>query len=167
MLICSKCKTEFEGNFCTNCGSPAEINIKKDISSKNIILKIFLAAFSLVVGVVLIIIVVSVILNSNHKKNVISIVSDTSQTTLSSSKSNIKATINKAEFDKIQNGMTYEEVLNIIGGDGEVLSEIGKKGESYYLIVYTWYGDELLKTSNAVFTFQDGKLILKAQDGLK
>jgi hypothetical protein len=74
--------------------------------------------------------------------------------------------ISKAEFDAIENGMTYAEVVKIIGGEGEVMSEIGVKGEEFYTIMYMYDGEKGLG-SNANFTFQDGKLSMKAQYGLK
>lgn len=77
-----------------------------------------------------------------------------------------KPTITKAEFDKIENGMTYEEVSKIIGGPGEVLSETGQKGDSLYTVMYMWEG-EGSTGANANFMFQGGKLQSKAQMGLK
>lgn len=73
--------------------------------------------------------------------------------------------ITKADFDKISNGMTYEEVKKIIGCDGELMSEVGSKGEQYYTVVYNWKGKDGI--SNAVFEFQDNKLIAKSQVGLR
>jgi hypothetical protein len=77
-----------------------------------------------------------------------------------------KPTISKAEFDKIENGMTYEQVTQIIGGPGEVLSEVGQKGDQFYTIMYSYTGEGQLG-ANANFTFQGGKLQAKAQMGLK
>jgi len=73
--------------------------------------------------------------------------------------------ISKEEFEAIENGMTYEEVVKIIGGEGEVLSEVGTKGEQFYTIMYMYNGEKGLG-SNANFTFQDGELQAKAQFGL-
>ncbi|PGL73490.1 DUF3862 domain-containing protein [Bacillus sp. AFS055030] len=74
--------------------------------------------------------------------------------------------ITKAEFEKIQNGMTTEEVFKIIGGKGEVMSEAGENGKPGYTILYTYSGKGSTG-ANANFTFQDGKLMAKAQVGLK
>ncbi|MEG0579510.1 MAG: DUF3862 domain-containing protein [Niameybacter sp.] len=74
--------------------------------------------------------------------------------------------ISKAEFDKIVNGMTYEEVVAIIGGNGEVMSEVGVKGDQFHTIMYTYEGEKGFG-SNANFTFQAGKLQAKAQLGLQ
>ncbi len=75
-------------------------------------------------------------------------------------------TITKAEYDKIENGMTYEEVVGIIGGKGEALSEVGEKGTAFYTVVYMFNGEGMLG-ANANFTFQNGKLMMKAQAGLE
>ncbi|MDC2867545.1 DUF3862 domain-containing protein [Bacillus sp. BP-3] len=77
-----------------------------------------------------------------------------------------KPGVSKAEFDKIQNGMSYEEVKNIIGSDGEVLSETGQKGDQFHTIMYKWDGEKGLG-ANANFTFQEEKLANKSQFGLK
>ncbi len=77
-----------------------------------------------------------------------------------------KPGISKAEFDQIQNGMSYDEVKAIIGSDGEVLSESGQAGEQFHTIMYKWDGEKGFG-ANANFMFQEGKLQNKAQFGLK
>jgi hypothetical protein len=75
-----------------------------------------------------------------------------------------KATINLDEFNKIQTGMTYDKVVNIIGGYGIVISE-SDIGDTK-TIMYQWDGEGSLgANSNAMF--QDGELISKAQFGLE
>lgn len=75
-------------------------------------------------------------------------------------------TISKAEFDQIKNGMTYEQVVAIIGGPGELMSEVGSSGSEYYTVMYMWDGDGGWG-ANANAMFQGGKLQSKAQFGLK
>ncbi|MBJ8090217.1 DUF3862 domain-containing protein [Bacillus cereus] len=77
-----------------------------------------------------------------------------------------KPGISKAEFDQIQNGMSYDEVKAIIGSDGEVLSETGQAGEQFHTIMYKWDGEKGFG-ANANFMFQEGKLQNKSQFGLK
>ena len=77
-----------------------------------------------------------------------------------------KKGITKAEFDQIQNGMTYEQVVQIIGSEGEVMSESGQKGDQYYTVMYTWEGESGFG-ANANAMFQGGKMVNKAQFGLK
>lgn len=67
------------------------------------------------------------------------------------------------EFNKIQNGMSYEEVKNIIGSDGTVVSDTEIEG--FRMIIYSWYGED--EISNANFNFQNNKLTNKTQIGLK
>lgn len=75
-------------------------------------------------------------------------------------------TISKSEFDALTNGMSYDEVVEIIGGSGEVLSETGSPGDAYYTVMYMWEGEGELG-ANANVMFQDNKLISKAQYGLR
>lgn len=77
--------------------------------------------------------------------------------------------ITKAEFEKVQNGMTTKEVFGIIGGKGEVMSEVGEKGSETYTVIYMYKGKGAagVAGANANFTFQDDKLMAKAQVGLK
>lgn len=72
--------------------------------------------------------------------------------------------ITKEMFDQIQNGMTYEEIVEIIGGEGELLSETGEKGTQFYTVMYSYQGSGL--GANATFMFQANKLENKAQMGL-
>ncbi|MDH6349499.1 DUF3862 domain-containing protein [Brevibacillus sp. 1238] len=81
------------------------------------------------------------------------------------SAANEKTKISKAAFDKIENGMTYEEVTGIIGGEGELLSEAGNKGEQHHAVVYMYEGETL--GSSASLAFLDGKLQVKSQIGLQ
>lgn len=75
-------------------------------------------------------------------------------------------TMSKAEFEAIQNGMTYEEVVKIVGGEGELLSETGTKGDQFHTVMYKWDGEGSIG-ANANAMFQGGKMINKSQFGLK
>lgn len=77
-----------------------------------------------------------------------------------------EARVSKAEFDLIENGMTYEEVAAIIGGEGELSVESGEPGSEFHTVVCLYDGDGD-RGANANFTFQGGKLMLKAQAGLR
>lgn len=78
--------------------------------------------------------------------------------------SDVKVT--KEQFDKIENGMTYDEVVNIIGGEGNLLSESGEKGTDMHTVMYEYSGEGDLG-ANASFMFQGGELVNKSQMGLK
>ena len=72
--------------------------------------------------------------------------------------------ISKAEFDSIETGMTYEEVVTIIGGEGELSSQVEIAGIDTKM--YMWQGEGSFG-ANANATFQNNKLTSKAQFGLE
>ncbi|MGG4451845.1 hypothetical protein [Brevibacillus porteri] len=77
-----------------------------------------------------------------------------------------KATITKSEFEQIENGMSFEEVKKIVGGEGELLAEVGKAGEEGHTIVYMYEGEGTIG-ANAKFSFRGGILQVKSQIGLQ
>lgn len=74
-----------------------------------------------------------------------------------------KCYITLEKFNKIENGMTYDQVKDIIGCDGTVNSET--EVSNIKMTIYSWYGKDNI--SNANVTVQNGKIISKAQIGLK
>ena len=60
--------------------------------------------------------------------------------------------------------MTYEEAVAIIGGEGELSSQVDVAG--YNTIIYIWEGEGSIG-ANANVTFQNNSLTAKAQFGLK
>lgn len=68
-----------------------------------------------------------------------------------------------SQYDLVQTGMSYDEVKNIFGGDGQLTSETSISGTSSQL--YQWNGKSL--GSNCVITFSDGKVFSKSQFGLE
>lgn len=78
-----------------------------------------------------------------------------------------EASISLAEFNKIETGMTYKEVCDIVGGEGTLGSSVDVGiGKEYKTEIYQWTGDGVVG-ANANVTFQGGKVISKAQIGLK
>ena len=77
--------------------------------------------------------------------------------------SNENCYISLSDFNQIKNDMTYEQVKNIIGCNGTVMSE--SEILDIHTIIYYWYGYDGI--SNANFTFSNDKLINKTQVGLK
>ena len=72
------------------------------------------------------------------------------------------------EYNKITNGMTYEECVSIIGFEGEEMSTVHQDGipgvmEAMTVQIYMWQNSG---GSNMNATFTNGKLDMKAQFGL-
>lgn len=95
-------------------------------------------------------------------------VQQTSVNTDNSNATNTNDTkISLEEFNQIETGMSYEEVVEIVGGEGTVLSESDITGDGQYkTTIYSWDGNGMLGASANV-TFQGGKVISKAQFGLE
>ncbi len=70
--------------------------------------------------------------------------------------------IKMEQFDKVQNGMSYEEVKAIFGRDGFIMSEGSMMGITTQM--YCWINTG---GANAEVTFQNGGVQMKAQVGLK
>lgn len=71
-----------------------------------------------------------------------------------------KVTLEK--FNKIETGMTYQQVVNIIGEEGTLSTESSYGNQS--MKVYYWYASN--KISNATVSFMNGKVTAKSQVGL-
>lgn len=74
-----------------------------------------------------------------------------------------------AHYSQIQNGMSYEQVVNIIGMPGEELSQNRMEAipgvmDAITTVMYQWMNGN---GSNMNAMFQNNKLIQKAQFGLK
>ena len=75
--------------------------------------------------------------------------------------------ISLEEFNKIETGMSYKEVCDIVGGEGTLGSSVDAGiGNEYKTEIYQWTGDGSIG-ANANVTFQGGKVVSKAQLGLK
>lgn len=74
-------------------------------------------------------------------------------------------TITMEEYNAISTGMTYQEVYDIVGGPGEVSSELELES-GYHTVTREWEGTgEYL--SYAIVTFENGKVRSKHQSGLE
>lgn len=107
-----------------------------------------------IIGIIFIIIGVGIAVdgirpNSNTKSVNSSVVENTSYMTLE-------------KFNKIQIGMTYEEVVSIVGSEGTLSSEASAGNITTKM--YYWYAKN--KISNAVISFTNGKVDGKTQIGL-
>lgn len=75
-------------------------------------------------------------------------------------------TVSKAEFVKIKYGMTYKEITEIIGSEGEILSESGKENTAEHKIFLRFDGEGEIG-AYANFSLNGGTLKRKSQYGLK
>lgn len=73
------------------------------------------------------------------------------------------AGVTMANYNMIKTGMTYSQVVQILGKEGTELTsnEVG----GYKTVMYKWEGDGWGSNMNVMF--QNGKVIQKAQFGLK
>lgn len=71
--------------------------------------------------------------------------------------------ISADEFNQITTGMSYAQAVGIIGGDGELMSQVDIGG--YNTVAYSWAGQGGLG-ANAILMFQNDALVSKAQFGL-
>jgi uncharacterized lipoprotein YehR (DUF1307 family) len=79
------------------------------------------------------------------------------------SASNSSAGVTMANFSQLKTGMTYAQVVKILGKDGEEMSSNEISGIK--TVMYKWDGNGFGANMNAMF--QNGKLMSKAQLGLK
>lgn len=73
------------------------------------------------------------------------------------------ADVTLSQYYSIKSGMTYNQVVSILGSPDEELSRVELSG--YSTVMYMWEGNSNGGNMNAMF--QNGKLISKAQFGLK
>lgn len=107
-----------------------------------------------IVVIILVLVGVSLILGGIHDS---SSTSNNTQIEVASTK------INLEKFNKIEMGMTYNEVVEIIGEDGTIMSEYSSDG--YTLKNYYWYAEN--EICNATICFENGEVIGKNQFGLE
>lgn len=85
---------------------------------------------------------------------------------IESSASTSEGKITKEQYDKINNGMKYQEVIDIVGIEGEIITESGIKDTDSYGIGVMYEGAEGTGTS-ATFIFINDTLHTKSQFGLE
>lgn len=146
LKICKECGAEVSSKgVCPKCG--------KD--QRNFFVKHKVITFILVV----IILGVVVGMNGSENKN-----NNNNSILTSTTAEQKQEKLNLEKFNKIQTGMTYQQVVDIIGEDGTVLSE--SEIANIKTTIYSWYGEGSIG-ANANVTFQNGKVTSKAQFGLK
>ncbi len=112
----------------------------------------------------LIIIIIIIMISMGGKGNNTENQTTDTSTTATDEKQDTKITLEK--FEKIETGMSYEQVVEIIGEEGSTISETNiTNDEKYHTIMYSWKAKNGI--ANANVTFQGNKVISKAQVGLK
>lgn len=71
--------------------------------------------------------------------------------------------VTAAQYDQVAEGMSYDDVVGIMGGEGQLVSDTNVAGISSQ--IYTWDGSSL--GSNCTITFSNGVVYSKSQYGLE
>lgn len=145
-MYCQKCGEQYPDNLnlCPKCGALNTANKIQHDRKVGLVLGTISGIFALIA-------IILFVISSNAGSNNIP------------AQTKNAPTISFDEFQAIQTGMTYDEVVNIIGGEGELLSESSLAG--YETKMYQWNGDNGF--SNANVTIQNNAVVSKAQFGLK
>jgi hypothetical protein len=88
--------------------------------------------------------------------------SSPSNSAVAPKKSGETSSISVVKYDRLKNGMTLKEAIEIMGDDGEEMqaSEAGK----FKIVTYKWSGEDY---SYIIATFMNDKLQSKSKGGLK
>lgn len=138
MKICKDCGAEVSksAKICPKCG--------KNLTHP--VLRGVLLAF-------FIIIIVGVIVSPSDN--------NTTQTGTDTIQNQEKMTLEK--FNKIETGMTYQQVVDIAGEEGTLSTESSYADQT--MEIYYWYASNGI--SNATVSFMNGKVTAKSQVGLE
>ena len=146
---CQKCGIKTTNDVCENCGDSILIQKKR--------IRDFKVLFVIALVFIVIAFVVVVLMQSNFN-------AENTNSSYSSVVS-IASSVNYENFEKIQTGMTYEQVVEIFGKEGKIMSTVDIGIEEYATTVYYWY--DHTGVANCNVTVQGGKVVAKAQVGLK
>ena len=157
-MKCQKCGSEFEGNYCPNgCNTTYYKPTKKKKGGT--------VALIVVIGFFVFAIVMGFAFGEEAPEASSDVSSVSSQQSTSQTASEPKkGKVNYENFEKIKSGMTYDEVVEIFGKEGKIASEVDIGMEGYETTLYYWY--DYTGIANCNITFQDGKVVAKAQAGL-
>ena len=174
-MKCKKCGAEVNGNFCPNCGAKAK--------RKHTVLYI-------VLGFITFFIILGVIGNAINPDDPATIGGTAALTSTASQQQDIKTaeptvaptftpeptpdptpkpTPNKLTMDKfeaLETGMTYEEVVAVLGMEGKLGSVVDIGEAQFKTETYTFKNSFLDGGGVIIVQIQGGGLITKAQSGL-
>lgn len=111
----------------------------------------------IIIGIIIVIIGICTIINSGS--------SNKTSTNLTTSTENAQSEqyMTLEKFNKIQTGMTYQQVVDIVGTEGTLSTESSYGSAS--MKIYYWYSSD--GVSNATISFDNDKVSAKSQIGLK
>ena len=117
---CIQCGAWLRNNYCPRCGYSA---VKSKKTRKTFVIVLLLFAVICATAAV-----------------IITMTAPTEPTTGVQQQSGITL----AQFNTVEMGMTYQEVCEIMGSDGELLSEVDvDMGDEYVTKIYMWEGNSL------------------------
>lgn len=162
-MYCQNCGQTILGSarFCPNCSAPLQINeqqtayFKKPLNQKSKTLHGCGVTLAVITALLVVFIIsVTVVSNDDNSNNTTTEQSSTTEY------------ITFEEYEKIETGMTYEEVVAIIGCEGKlVTSSDFNDGSS--TATYSWSSKDLGGvTYGATVSFVDNKVEFKQQIGL-
>lgn len=170
MKICSNCKHSNldDANFCSKCNNPFP---QKKKSTNSAI--IALVAVGAIIAACVLCGVIGMLTNQTNQDKTPRDTAESTPATVTTpfvevdKEATPKPTeeenkVTAENFKRLKNGMTYEQVVEILGKEGELMSEneiAGTKTE-----MYQWKAG-MMANMNAMF--QNGKMISKAQFGLE
>lgn len=70
------------------------------------------------------------------------------------------STITVEQYERVEDGMTYNEVIELFQNEGELLSEAGQRGTDNYCLQQRW---DLEDGGSVVIFFEDSDMIVTAK----
>ena len=173
-MYCPECGEQSDRGqgYCEHCGS----RLPRSSSHKNrrrniLILVIGLPTIALIIVLVVFLIVpkiddwLSETVDQPPEQIYVEGKQPESNAPTTSPTANNPPTITKAEYDQLEVGMSYKQVVDIIGGEPAEQTE--STSTSGTILTCTWYGGESGAQQGICYVmFADGKVYQKVQEGL-
>lgn len=133
--ICPQCGEPATGNFCSNCGSPKEADNNVEPDTQP----------------------------EETKEGIGDQINNIVDSVIDAVSGDDKVTLEN--FNKIDSSMTYEDVCELFGKEGKLLSEVDPGIPGYETQMYMWYDNTGIWNCNVMF--QGGYETTKSHIGLK